>query len=191
VTKKTKSHQTHWDNKYLTGNTHSDYRPDQDLVNLIHHFPSTGLVLDVACGTGRNSFFLAEHGLDVVCMDFSREGLKYLKQHRSDEPISKRIFPVQADLSELSLPKNKYDGVFVIRYLDRNAFTSYIDAIKPNGLLFFKAFNRNKLKIKPDFNPDFLLDPGELVEAFKEHKLIYTNDSETITDLESVILIQK
>ncbi len=186
----TKAHQTHWDSKYSRGNTHSDYVPDKDLVKLIHHFPTNGLALDVACGTGRNSFFIAEHGLDVVCMDFSSKGLNYLKQHRADEPVSKKLFPVQADLTQLSLPKNNYDAVFVIRYLDRGAFPSYTDTLKPGGLLFIKAFNLNHLKRKPNFNPDFLLNPGELASTFKQFEIIYTNDDESTADFESVILIR-
>ena len=186
----TKSHQLHWDNKYSKGNTHAEYQPDPDLINLIDQFPTSGLALDVACGTGRNSFFIAQHGLDVVCMDFSNEGLNYLKQHRNEEPVAKKLFPIQVDLTDISLPKSKYDAIFVIRYLDRNAFQTYLDALKPKGLLFFKAFNVNHLKSKPNFNPEYLLDKEELIYAFRDQEVIMSNDSVTNTDEESIILVK-
>ena len=191
MSKDTVAHRNHWDKKYSQGNTHADYIPDSDLVKLIHHFPTSGLALDVACGTGRNSFFIAEHGLDVICLDFSVKGLKFLKQHRSGEPVSKKLFPIQADLSNTPLPNETFDAVFVIRYLDRTAFSSYLDALKPNGLLFFKAFNINHLKTKPGFNQDYLLDKQELIDTFKDNEIIVSNDSKYNKDEESMILIRK
>ncbi len=185
------AHRIHWDKKYAQGNTHAAYNPDPDLIKLIHHFPSSGLALDVACGTGRNSFFIADYGLDVVCLDFSTEGLNFLKQHRSSEPIAKKLFPVQADLSNTPLPAATFDAVFVIRYLDRTAFNSYLQALKPSGLLFFKAFNINHLNSKPDFNPDYLLNKQELINAFKDNEIITTNDLNNNEDEESMILVRK
>ena len=184
------SHQKHWDKKYALGNTHADYKPDTDLVKLIHHFPDSGLALDLACGTGRNSFFIAQYGLDVVCMDFSIEGLKHLELQRSKFPLLKNIFPVQADLSTVTLAPHSYDALFVIRYLDRSAFASYFEALKPDGLLFIKAFNVNHLKRKKDFNPDYLLKPGELISQFANHEVLHTNDDKNIMDFESMILIK-
>ena len=144
----TTAHQRHWDKKYAAGNTHADYQPDQDLVALIHHFKDDGKALDVACGPGRNSFFLAEHGLDVDCMDFSQQALNYLNQQRATKPkaIQKKLLPMQVDLSSNQLQKQHYDAIIVIRYLDRSAFSCYFEALKPDGRLFFKAFNINHLK---------------------------------------------
>ena len=42
----------------------------------------------------------------------------------------------------------------------------------------------------PQFNPEYLLQPGELIDRFKKKQIIYTNDSVSITDFESVILIE-
>ena len=183
-------HQRHWDQKYAQGNTHSDYQADSDLVKHIGYAPKSGMALDVACGTGRNSFFLAQHGLDVICMDFSAKGLNYLKQHQTDESVSKKLFPIQADLTKTPLPERFFDLVVVIRYLDRQAYSNYIGALKPDGLLFFKAFNLNHLKRKPGFNPDFLLQPGELARQFKDKKILHTNDAKDMTEFESFILLK-
>ncbi len=185
------SHRNHWDKKYAQGNTHASYIPDLDLANLIHHFPTSGLTLDVACGTGRNSFFIAEHGLDVVCLDFSAQGLNFLKHHRCSEPITKKLFPIQADLSNTPLPDESFDAVFVIRYLDRTAFRSYVKMLKPKGLLFFKAFNTNHLNSKPNFNPNYLLNKQELISTFADNEIIATNDSQNNEDEESMILVRK
>ena len=184
-------HQRIWDEKYAQRNTHADYHGDEDLVSYIGYAPKSGMALDVACGTGRNSFILAEHGLDVICMDFSAKGLAYLKQHRANQAASKKLHPIQADLTKIPLPNNCFDLVIVIRYLDRLAFSSYINALKTDGLLFFKAFNLNHLKRKPGFNPDYLLKPGELITQFNDQQILKTNDAKELSDFESFILIKK
>ena len=186
----TADHQRQWDQKYTLGNTHADYQADNDLVKYIDCVPASGIALDVACGTGRNSFFLAEHGLDVICMDFSAQGLKFLKQHRANQAITKKLFPVQADLTKTPLPDRCFDLVVVIRYLDRQAFPAYLQALKPGGLLFFKAFNLNHLKRKPGFNPDYLLSPGELIQQFNGLEILHSNDHNSMTDFESFILLR-
>ena len=186
----TDEHRRHWDKKYAQGNTHADYQADNDLVEHINYAPKSGMALDVACGTGRNSFFLAEHGLDVICMDFSATGLKFLIEHQASEAITKKLFPVQADLVKTPLPDVFFDLVVVIRYLDRQAFSVYLKALKPGGLLFFKAFNLNHLNRKPGFNPDFLLAPGELIEQFKRTQILQTNDDKNMKEFESFILLK-
>ena len=187
----TRDHQRLWDEKYAQRNTHADYHGDEDLIRHIGYAPKSGIALDVACGTGRNSFIVAEHGLDVICMDFSAKGLEYLKQHRANEAVSKKLFPIQADLTKSPLPNTHFDLVIVIRYLDRLAFSSYLDALKPGGLLFFKAFNLNHLQRKPNFNPDYLLKPGELIAQFNDQSILQTNDAKDLTDFESFILLKK
>lgn len=187
----TAEHQRHWDDKYASGSTHADYRADDDLARHIAYAPGCGMALDVACGTGRNSFLLAEHGLDVICIDFSANALHYFKQHRAGESIWKNLIPIQADLTKIPLPGSMFDLVIVVRYLDREAISSYLQALKPGGLLFFKAFNLNHLKRKPDFNPDFLLTPGELRERFEGQMVLHSNDNKHMKESESFALLRQ
>lgn len=187
----TLAHRRHWDGKYARGNTHEEYRPDADLIRLSGYFPPTGLALDLACGTGRNSFFMAGRGFDVVCMDFSEQGFDYFRHQQANHPSAARVHPVLADLRRIPLPGNTFDVIVVIRYLDRGAFSIWIEALKPGGLLLFKAFNLNHLKRKPGFNPDYLLNPGELLKLCKDQKIKFTNDSPNITEFESLVLLEK
>ena len=130
--------QRHWDNKHARCLSHAGNRPDKDLVHHIGYAPESGLALDVACGSGRNSFLLAKHGLDVICMDLSAQGLKNLIAQQHDEALAKKLFPVQTDLTRVTLPDACFDLVVVIRYLDRRAFSGYLESLKTGGLLFLK-----------------------------------------------------
>ena len=41
--------------------------------------PKDGLALDIACGTGANSFFLASLGMEVKAWDFSKGAIDEMK----------------------------------------------------------------------------------------------------------------
>src|SRR6476619_1337531 len=58
----------------------------QFIDQLVHHFnmPAGSRILDVACGRGRHSRYLASLGYDVTGIDISPESIKYAKQFESD-----------------------------------------------------------------------------------------------------------
>src|SRR3982751_3755899 len=56
------------------------------ILKLLDHLkPSPGsFMLDVACGKGRHSKFLAEQGYDVTGIDISSDSIHYAKQFEHD-----------------------------------------------------------------------------------------------------------
>ena len=183
--------QRHWDKKHTQAQGHGEAQPDADLVKHIDHVPQTGVALDLACGRGRNSLFLAQYGLDVICLDISIRALEKLRQQTSNDAIAKKLFPVQADLTRITLAYGSFDLVGVMRYLDRMAFPGYLQILKTGGLLFIKTLNRNHLMRYPEFNPDYLLTPGELKHRFCGSQILHSNDDTQMKDFESFILLRK
>ena len=116
-----------------------------------------GTVLDVACGSGRHSQFFLGRNLEVVAVD------------REPQQIPGARF-VQADLEDGSpwpLPGERFEGVVVTNYLNRDLFPVIQESLKPGGVLIYETFMLgNELFGKPS-NPAFLLRPGELLECFK------------------------
>ncbi len=116
-----------------------------------------GTVLDVACGSGRHSQFFLGRNLEVVAVD------------REPQQIPGARF-VQADLEDGSpwpLPGERFEGVVVTNYLNRELFPVIQESLKPGGVLIYETFMLgNELFGKPS-NPAFLLRPGELLECFK------------------------
>ena len=63
-----------WNQRYAE-DSYRKSNPVSLLSNWLPEIP-VGRALDVACGAGRNSIFMAEAGFQVDAIDISREGLK-------------------------------------------------------------------------------------------------------------------
>jgi SAM-dependent methyltransferase len=121
--------------------------------------PAGGRVLDVACGAGRHSHLLANMGYRVEAVDRDREALETLK---GTPAITTRI----ADLETGPWPYQvaDFDGVVITNYLYRPRFDALIDALKPGGVLIYETFMVGNEALGKPSNPDFLLNPGELID---------------------------
>lgn len=115
-----------------------------------------GPVLDVACGSGRHALWLAARGLDVVAVDRERQVLAGLRF-------------VQADLEggrPWPFPGERFGGVVVSNYLHRPLFPVLRAALAAGGILIYETFMAGNERFGRPSNPEFLLRPGELLEAF-------------------------
>jgi SAM-dependent methyltransferase len=116
-----------------------------------------GPVLDVACGPGRHARFFADWGLDVVAVDREEQGL----------PANIRF--VKADLEDGSpwpFAGQRFAAVVVTNYLHRPLLPRLADALEEGGILLYETFMLGNEKFGRPSNPQFLLRPGELLEAF-------------------------
>lgn len=113
-------------------------------------------MLDVASGSGRHARFFAARGFQVVAVD--REPL--------DIP---GVRFVQADL-EIGNPwpfaGERFGAIVVTNYLHRPLFAALADSLGEGGVLIYETFMAGNERFGRPSNPDFLLRPGELVEAF-------------------------
>jgi len=152
---------TRWDARYAADCTHAE-GPSEFLVahaTLIH-----GRVLDVAAGSGRNALFLARRGNTVDAIDISLNGLRRLQAAACADRLA--IRPLQADLTEFPLPRDCYDAVLNIRYLQRSLFEPLQRAVKPGGIIVFETFLIDQRQLGHPSNPAHLLAHGELRRAF-------------------------
>lgn len=114
-------------------------------------------MLDLACGGGRHARLFLELGLQVVAVD------------RDAQDIPGVRF-IQADLEDSSpwpLPGERFQAVVVTNYLHRPLFPQLVEALAPGGLLIAETFMLGNERHGKPSNPDFLLRPGELLEAFR------------------------
>jgi SAM-dependent methyltransferase len=124
-----------------------------------------GPVLDVACGGGRHLRHFRALGHDVTGVDRDLSGMADLAGAAGVELI-------QADLetgAPWPLGDRRFAGVIVTHYLWRPLLPAILAAVGPGGWLLYETFALGQERYGKPRNPDFLLAPGELLEAVRGH----------------------
>jgi hypothetical protein len=63
----------------------------------------------------------------------------------------------------------RFEGVVVTNYLHRPLLADLVRAVASNGVLIYETYAKGHEVFGPPTNPDFLLEPGELLEAVRGH----------------------
>jgi len=145
------------------------------LVQFAALLPPRGRALDVAAGAGRNSVYLAACGLSVVAVDRSRAGLERGKGLAREKDV--RIHWVQADLVSFVLPPSSFDVIACFYYRDPALYPRWGAALRPGGLIFYETYTRDQswFGCGPR-NPAHLLEPGELLDAFRALDVVFYHE---------------
>jgi SAM-dependent methyltransferase len=116
-----------------------------------------GPVLDLASGAGRHARFFAARGLNVIAVD------------RDAQPMPEAITFVKADLEDGSpwpFAAQRFGGIVVTNYLHRPLLPVIAQSLAEGGVLIYETFMVGNEKFGKPRNPNFLLRPGELLQAF-------------------------
>jgi len=146
--------------------------PSALLVRFSAYLPPAGLALDLACGYGRNTLYLARQGLIATGIDRSRESLEAGREAAVRANLGASF--VQADLTRFALPANAFSVVICFRYRDGCWYPSIRAALRPGGLLVFETYTLEHRKYghKP-LDPAHLLRRHELLQAFGDWEIIF------------------
>ncbi len=152
-----------WDAKYRAKSTLSD---PSGIVRKYWHLASPGRALDIACGSGHNSIFLAQNEFAVDAVDISTVATGNLAgQHPN-------ISVYCEDLDNWKIPQDHYDLIVNIRFLDRNLFPQIQAGLKVGGLLIFQSFVNGE-------TDKYCLLTNELLHAFNKIRIIYYEEKKT------------
>ena len=123
--------------------------------------PPGGAVLDLAAGGGRHTRLFLERGHPVLAVDRDIGGLGHLSDPR--------LTAVRADLEAAAWPLagRRFAGVVVTNYLHRPLLPLLVEAVAEGGALIYETFAEGNAEFGRPRNPDFLLKPGELLEAVR------------------------
>lgn len=121
--------------------------------------PAGGSVLDVACGAGRHARYFAARGHAVTAIDRDAQALASL--HGS------AVRCIEADLegAPWPLPGACFDAVVVTHYLWRALLPTLVASVAAGGVLIYETFAQGNAAFGKPSNPQFLLAPGELLQA--------------------------
>ena len=121
-----------------------------------------GRVLDVACGHGRHARFFAARGHAVDAVDRNAAALEGIANLANVTPLCADI---EADA--WPYPACASSAVVVTNYLHRPLLPVLLDALAPGGVLIYETFALGNERFGRPSNPDFLLQPGELLELVR------------------------
>tara|TARA_Y100001935_G_scaffold77494_1_gene64720 strand:+ start:1310 stop:1879 length:570 start_codon:yes stop_codon:yes gene_type:complete len=146
-----------WNNYYKT--TTTDRSVAAALKENLSLLPKHGLALDLACGTGGNSFFLASLGMKVRAWDYSKEAIASIKASLTNE---EQIYPDEITISRSCFEDQKFDLILCCHFLDRAIDRAIFNAAAPGGLIIYQTFTSEGRVDNGPSNPDFLLNYREL-----------------------------
>ena len=125
-----------------------------------HLAPAGGSVLDVACGRGRHARWFHSLGHRVTALDRSAEALAAIGLP------AERFETVLADIEggPWPLAGRQFDVVVVTNYLWRPLLPTLLGSLAPGGVLIYETFAAGNETVGKPSRPDFLLQPGELLQ---------------------------
>ena len=139
--------------------------------------------LDIACGSGRDMVYLAQHGWQMHGIDYQQEALQrslrmannnqvHISCYQQDlEPCADEDSSADAIASALKalcqqgLP-TQFDLITICRYLHRPLLPLLSALLKPGGFIIYQTFMQGSEKISSPRNPNYLLKPAELANTF-------------------------
>ena len=139
--------------------THTTASPPSPwVVRWASQLSAGSTVLDVACGSGRHVRWLAERGLQVTGVDRDAAALAGLSSLAE-------VLVADIEAGPWPLPGRQFDAVVVTNYLWRPLLPTLVEAVAPGGLLIYETFGAGNARFGRPSRPDFLLQPGELLQA--------------------------
>ncbi len=149
-----------WNERYLSGVEAAFTRQRDFLVEQARHLPERGVALDLAMGLGGNAGFLLERGLRVIGADVSEVAVRRAKAHWPEMQAA------VMDLERYRWPSCTFDVILNFYYCQRDLWPQFRSMLKPGGVLMIETLTIETLQTRPDFTPEYLLQPGELRRAF-------------------------
>ena len=154
-------------------------------------------VLDLGCGRGRHSTFLAEMGFEVTAVDLSPAEIDQLKKQAQQKNLDRNIKTLVCDMRELPFSKGAFDCVLVFNsiYLTdydglKTTIASITDFLTDSGQVYItfvskssEAFTNPANKLVDDFTiiktqgiekgiPHTYLDYNDILKLMPDYQIL-------------------
>jgi SAM-dependent methyltransferase len=140
-----------WDENYVSGDFREKWHrehPSRELVTVVAAamVPSGAHVLDIGCGAGTETIYLAIHGYRAIGVDFSPEAIKVARQRaqEADVTVDWRV----GDALDLPIEDGAIDFAFDrgcfhhVPEEDRPRYAEQVARVlRPGGRLFLRGFD--------------------------------------------------
>ena len=153
-----------WNARYLSRVNMDAIDPHPFLKEHLALLPR-GRVLELAMGEGHNAIFLARQGFAVTGVDISDVAVE--RSSRLSQGAGISIDAQCLDLRTTTFPADTYAVVACFSYLQRELFPQIVNTLKTGGMVIYETFTSEQAQFGHPTNPAYLLQPNELLEAFR------------------------
>jgi SAM-dependent methyltransferase len=150
-----------WDQRYTDRDSEQPDALPTAFEDFAGAFPTAGRALDLACGRGAASVWLARRGLDVVGLDVSPVAIAAAREEARASGLTARCRFEVADLDNGLPPGPPADVVVCTKFRDARLDKAVIARLAPGGLLAISALSEVGASPGP-----FRARAGELRRAF-------------------------
>lgn len=134
-------------------------------AGLVDRVPTSGAALDVACGLGAQTIWMADRGLDVTAIDVSGEAVARVVDAARRHGVHDRVNALTLDLGRgrgLPVALTDFDVIVCQRFRDPSLFSEFVTRLRPGGLLVVTVLSRTGTSRPGPFHAP----AGELLAAF-------------------------
>jgi tellurite methyltransferase len=153
-----------WNARYASGVNIDVGEPCSFLREHLALLPR-GRALELAMGKGQNAIFLARQGFSVTGVDISDVAVECSLRRARASAVA--IDAHRLDLRTAILPPDTYDVVACFYYLQRDLLPQIVNTLRPGGMVIYETFTVDQAQYGHPTNPTYLLQPNELLEAFR------------------------
>ena len=156
-------------------------KPREEMPKIVQLFKKNGIkkVLDLGCGSGRHTVYLAKNGFDVYGIDVAPVGLKITRDWLKQEKLRANL-KLGSFFKKLPYKNNFFGAIVAVQAISHGRIENIRKLIKemerilePNGLIFVAFTQRSKVKnwrIGSIHKERFIGDDG--VSTFEERRRI-------------------
>jgi tellurite methyltransferase len=161
-----------WDERYA-GGRYASAEPHKLLREIVGKL-EPGQALDLACGTGRNSIFLAEAGWEVTAVDNSAVGIEIGRNRAEQKGLKINFILADLEKSEFTIEPVAYDLICDFYYLQLDLFARMKKGVRPRGMII------STIHIHGDGEEHgrFDLREGELQGLFSDMEILHYRETE-------------
>ena len=173
-----------WDQRFAALQC-ADAEACKVLVDYNHLLPNQGRALDLASGLGGNAIYLARAGLEVSAIDLSSIAMTKLSNYAEQQQlvINCSCRDLEQQLETLATDRHSqfgesvFDVIVVSHYLYRSLMPSLLQALRPQGLLFYQTFTQRCIDSSGPSSARYRLARNELLALCEGlHILLYREE---------------
>lgn len=142
-----KEKQIDWNRVYKEGSQLWEPKdgPSKSVQEFIRYLKEGDKILDLGCGSGRDSIFLAKQGYDVWGIDISKEAIKKAKENFQ----AKNLHFLVANAENLPFEDEFFDAIYsrwVLQFVPlKKAASEIFRVLKNNGIAFIAFLLNTKI----------------------------------------------